>query len=490
VNMLKTRLFIPVLVTVASLVVVACGGGGGSVAGGGIGGTGITASGAITGFGSVKLNGLEFDTTNATRVVDGVPAADDTAFAVGMVVTVKGTLSDDGVNGTADQIEYDDEVQGPIQGPIVEVDQTKTFSVMGIQVDVSKISTVFGNTDYGSLFVSQLVEISGFYDGAGILHATRIDAKGGNLIEVKGTIKKFIGVDSFDLAIKNGGTYTVVNWRVLSPPLVVGDFVEVKGSLVANQASIITATDVALKDEAFGDVDKASIEGIVTGFTTGGIGNFQVAGQTVDATAASFSPSGLATSLADGMQVEVEGPILNGVLKALQVASRGGDIEIGAMLESVVIDTGGITGSITLQLVPGSLDVQVDSRTILRDDTGAADPLTLAVLIPMNDYLEVEAYRDDVSGNLIATEIQRDDVDDDLLQGPAASCDGVTVSILGFGYVLDDNVTSYQDENEGSIGTAVTFCNQWATGGFLVKIVDKISGGGPDGIADEAELED
>jgi hypothetical protein len=52
------------------------------------------------------------------------------------------------------------------------------------------------------------------------------------------------------------------------------------------------------------------------------------------------------------------------------------------MLESVATDSGGITGSVRLQLAPGSLAVLADSRTILRDATGAVDPLTLAALVP------------------------------------------------------------------------------------------------------------
>jgi hypothetical protein len=483
VNMLKIRVLVPIFITVASLVVVACGGGGSGSIAGGIGGTGITASGAITGFGSIKLNGLELDTTNATRIVDGVPVADDSALAIGMVVTVNGTLSADGVNGTADLIEYDDDVQGPIQGPIVEVDLTKTFSVMGISVSANKISTVFENTDYASLVAGALVELSGFFDSAGILHATRIEDKGGLEIEVKGTIRNFIGVDSFELEVRNGGTYTVVNWR---GALALGDFVEVKGALVVNQPNTITATDVELKDEGFDDVEKASIEGIVTGFATGGIGNFRVAGQQVDAIGASFSPVSLETSLADGMEVEVEGPIMSGVLQALKVEARGGEIEIGATVESVAP----VAGSITLAFAPAgsSLTARVDSRTTLRDDTGFADPLLLTDLAPGN-YLEIEAYRDD-SGNLIATEIRRDATNDDLLQGPADSCAANMVTILSIGFGLVDNITSYDDEDEtGAIGSAAEFCAQ-VNVGTLVKVVDSLSGGGPDGVADEAELED
>jgi len=485
-KMLKIKRLFPLYVLVVSLAVVACGGGGGdSVAGGGIGGTGITASGAITGFGSIKLNGLVLDTTNATRIVDGVPAADDSALAIGMVVTVKGTLSADGVNGTADEITYDDDVQGPIQEPIVEIDQTKSFSVMGIQISVSRISTVIENTDYDSLGVGGLVELSGFFDGAGVLHATRLEDKSGSEIEVKGTVISFGPVGgTFKLAVTNGTIQYTVDFSNtdLPPLLVANEFVEVKGTLDADPGDIIVATKVERADEGFDDVYKALIEGIVTGFNT--LADFKVAGQRVDAAGVnvSYIPSGLATSLADGMQVEVEGPIASGVLQAVRVEARGGDVEVGAMVVGVDLDS----GSILLGLAPGNLAVLVDSQTLLRDDTEMVDLLTIDDIVAM-DYLEVEAYLDN-SGGLVATEVRRDDLSDDLLQGPVDSCNGVTVTILGLGYVLDDAITSYEDEDEtGSIGTAAEFCAQASDA--LAKVIDKQSDTGPDGVADEAELE-
>ena len=40
-------------------------------AGGGIGGTGIISSGTISAFGSIVVNGTEFDTSNAAIIVNG-----------------------------------------------------------------------------------------------------------------------------------------------------------------------------------------------------------------------------------------------------------------------------------------------------------------------------------------------------------------------------------------------------------------------------------
>ena len=84
-------------IAIASLLLVvfiaACGGGsggGGTVASGGIGGTGVT-SGTVSGFGSIFVNGIEFDTDGASRDVDDKVDVsngtdDDTVLGSGVVV--------------------------------------------------------------------------------------------------------------------------------------------------------------------------------------------------------------------------------------------------------------------------------------------------------------------------------------------------------------------------------------------------------------------
>ena len=83
------------LIAVALLVVfgfAACGGGGS--AGGGIGGTG-KAIGAITDFGSVFVNGVEFETSSSTFIVEDNPNPTEDDLAIGMRVTVNGTINAD-----------------------------------------------------------------------------------------------------------------------------------------------------------------------------------------------------------------------------------------------------------------------------------------------------------------------------------------------------------------------------------------------------------
>ncbi len=78
------------LMTVFIAGLTACGGGT-QVAGGGIGGTGIS-QGSITAFGSVWVNGVEFDTSNASILRNG-SSVTQSDLAIGMVVTVDGSVN-------------------------------------------------------------------------------------------------------------------------------------------------------------------------------------------------------------------------------------------------------------------------------------------------------------------------------------------------------------------------------------------------------------
>ena len=117
-----------------ALVLVAlsgCGGGGGGSTVAGIGGTGKIASGTITAFGSIWVNGIEYDIDSASLEVnddDGAGLSQDD-LRIGMVVTVTAVV--EGSSGVASLVVYDNEIEGPISGITDEdVRGTKSFSVL------------------------------------------------------------------------------------------------------------------------------------------------------------------------------------------------------------------------------------------------------------------------------------------------------------------------------------------------------------------------
>ncbi len=167
-------LFLP-LFFFLSTALVSCGGAGGDIlAGGGIGGTGNTSVGPITALGSIFVNGIEFQATNAAVTINGV-SSNEKELQVGMVVKVDGTVNADGKTGKADTVTFNDNSVGPI----TNIDIAKsTMEVMGQTVIVGT-QTVFagipGNTSgLAGLTVNNMIAISGIADGNGNIMATRI----------------------------------------------------------------------------------------------------------------------------------------------------------------------------------------------------------------------------------------------------------------------------------------------------------------------------
>jgi len=489
--LLKKYIF-PQLVLV--LFVAGCGSGGGSggggtsLAGGGIGGTGIT-SGAITGFGSVFVNGIEFETDGSSFDVDDDMAADQSDLDIGMVVTIVGTVNPDGVTGTALSILYDDEVEGPIAAdPVEDMDMvTKTFTVLGITVIVNQNTTVFSGTEYDSLAKDDIVEVSGFFDGTGALLATRLEEEGQLIlgtseVEIRGTVSGFNAMtNTFSL---DGITVTVNGLTDLSevPGGVIedGQFVEVKGTLETTTS--ITALRIELESEGFDDdEDGVNMQGFVTDFS--GIGNFMVNGQPVDASAADFEPASLEFSLDDNANVEVSGPIVGGVLQATEVEQRGGKIKVIAPVTT--IDAG--AGSVNVSVVSGQPDitVQTDSQTQFEDERDGMDDCSLASMA-FGTGLVVEGFIN-VSSNVLASSIKCDVLEKIELRGPldAASGDDTsgTVTILGVTIATDVD-TEFEDGDDASISGTSFFGA--VSAGDPVEVQDDLPA---DGTADEVEIE-
>jgi hypothetical protein len=145
----------------------------------------VVSSGAITGFGSVFVNGVRFETSSAAFTINGKPGTQGDQ-RVGHVVTVHGHRDDNG-NSTADRIDFDDLVQGPVD----TVDAAAgTLVVMGqtvlIDADTSFDDNIPGSSLAG-LNAGDIVEVSGMRRADGDIQATRIEAKpAGRLFEDTG----------------------------------------------------------------------------------------------------------------------------------------------------------------------------------------------------------------------------------------------------------------------------------------------------------------
>ena len=313
-----------------SALLVSCGD---SVTTAGIGGTGIT-SGEITGFGSVYVNGVKFNTVNSQFVVDGdiyatqEDAIRDGELSVGMVAKVYGTTDGNGVSGTATLVVYDDDIEGPVSNLSGSGNQ-KSFNIFNKLVHVDQYETTFRDDDFGDLADGDLVEVSGFQLSDTEIAATFVDRDGAvvagvSIVELEGTITDY----NFTAKTFQLGSVTIefATASVIDVPggtLDDGMLVEVEGTYEG--VNSITAIEIKEEDDDFdSNVDYISLEGIIAEFTNVTDLLFIVNGQFVDASGAIFfdaseNPFTPDTELYNGVRVEVEGTIVGGVLFADEV---------------------------------------------------------------------------------------------------------------------------------------------------------------------------
>ena len=462
----------------ACALIVACGGGGGGgglvigTPGGGIGGTGVTSSGTIDGFGSIFVNGVEFETDSASITVDGDNGT-EADLGLGMVVLVIGTVNDDGVTGRAEQVVFDDEVEGPISAIATSTDgETRTLTVLGNTILIERAGTVVDGASFDSLAVDDVIEASGFRDENGQLLATRVEKKsefvpGSTEVELKGTVENLTATQ-FTLGEYTVDYSTADLSDVSDSTLSDGMFVEVEGIL---DGTVITATEVEEEDELgdnFGADDDVSVEGVVTDFVD--LSSFRVAGVAVDASNATLSPGNLA--LANGTKIEAEGRWDGSRLIAEEIELRGAEIRMRAQVESV--DTAART--ISLQFFGGTVTVSVDSKTRFEDGTDQVENLRLEN-IAAGDFLRVEALES--NAGLLASEIKRDERDDDRLRAPVEEIDpNVSITLLGITYFTAG--ASF----EGAVDEADFYSRLQP--GDVVQVDDDLV---TDGFADDVELE-
>jgi hypothetical protein len=464
--------------------VVACGGGGGSVAG--IDRLGVT-TGSISGFGSVIVNGVEYDTDDADFDIDDGPGS-QSDLRVGQRVKIQWDSSDDGVTRNAQSVSYDDLLEGPIDS----IDPANQRLVILGQDVIVDAATSFDDEivprDLTGLELDDVVEVSGLIDANGAIRATRIDfSENSDDFEVRGRVESLDPVDR-TFIINN---LTVDYLDVLNPPVLSnGLFVEVEGD--SFDAGTLFATRVEIEDDDISGADEGDdgeLEGYITDFVSAT--DFSVSGVAVTTNGQTTYEDGVVGDLALNVKVEVEGEVnSSGVLVARQVEFKSGDDDDDGDDDSI---DGSVAGNVTAvnagagTLAIAGVAVTVTAETRYEDQTGIAGQFFGLDDIAPGNYVEVRG--DPGTGaTLTAVILERDVADiEGLLRGPASAVNGVarTLSVLGVP-VTTDSGTQYRDDDDNAISAEAFFAA--ISNGSEVEVQFTQSGGAI--VADELELED
>ncbi len=362
---------------------------------GGTSGTGAapknahTTQGSITGFGSVFVNGVEYNTQASTTItLEGVAQSED-KLAVGMVVKVNGSVNTDGKTGVANSIDYADDVEGIV----LSIDPVaKTVNVMGQTVHLTAGTLYAGAPGYSlaTMQPNNVIEVSGYSSGRGDIFATRIELKkalfAGDEVELKGLVAN-LNADTKTFMV---GTLTI-NYRlanVEAPNGLSNDlYVEIKStSMPVN--NVLLANKIEIKDGGRKDVvgedgDTLALEGIVTKVNLPSM--FELNGQAILLDAQTQYDK----SIVVGAKLEVEGQFdTSGNLTAKKLKFR--ETSPTSSLKAYVSASVPSTNTVVVL----GLNLQINTLTVLKDERDNNPIRDFGVrYLSKDDYVEMQFYK-------------------------------------------------------------------------------------------------
>jgi hypothetical protein len=406
----------------AATILAACGGG----SSGSSMGTSATAmkgaSGVVTGFGSVFVNGTEFATDMHTQVLDGDnddAAASTANLQVGMTVDL------DASAGSASMLRFTSAVRGEVDA----VDTTmSTLTVLGQTVRISSGSSFAGHMSNGStttpvarlsdIHVGDYVVAFGYLEcpgsscssGTTDIVATLVNVPASvGMYRVQGYVSNYssssnsftINGLTVDIATMGMGTSATV-CNTMNCAFANGDFVSVRstsaptGTYAATGSTLtVTASDIKVRPVAptFAVGSTVTIEGPVTQLSGT---SFVVRGISVDASGIASSTMGLVNN----QIVEVTGTVsASGMLKATSIeVERSATFMLMGSLDSV-----SATG---LSVLGQSFSVASNARFVDRaSDMRPFNSTNFASVLMAGNQLVVSGYPSG-TGN-VATRVER-----------------------------------------------------------------------------------
>lgn len=468
--MFKMKQFL--LAVVIAAFAVACGGGGSGMSQA-PGMHPLVATGVITGFGSVYLNGTHYQTTKATIRLNGQVVA-QSQLAVGEVARIKGMKNAAAGTGDADEVDVDEAVVGPISA----IDTTAGTVTVLAQTVMINAGTSFSKdiqpADISGLKAGDTIHVSGMTDASGNIVATRIEmGNASSPLQVVGTVAS---LDSTAHTFKiNALTvdYSSANLTgFMSGAPSNGDVVEVQGMTYVSGTQTLTATHVQRemtdREEEGGNDSDAETEGLITGFTSA-TSPFKVGDETVTTTSSTQYNNGTAADLADNVKVEVEGTLdTSGNLVATVITfEHNGDIELEGPAESV----DATAGTLTVLGVPITVS---PNSTRFEDDSESAMAMFNLSNVSNGDMVRVRGYESPAgSGKVVATRLERVPSTSTTVEEKGPFTAGTSPDFTILGITIDASTATISDGHGGTL-TLAAFLTQAV--GHEVRVQGTLSG--------------
>ena len=402
----------------ALTMLMACNGSGGGdlLAGGGIGGTGISV-GTISGFGSVIVNDVDFSTKDAEVFVNGdyMGGGDSvvhSALAIGMVVRVEAKYPADG-KAQAERIVFTSNLKGTVQH-ITAIDSVvKILSILDQSVIIDD-QTQPNNDD---IEVDNVLEVSGWIGVGGQIRASYV--------------RKVSDIPDPDAEQMIKGNVTDrnedqrwfrINQLMVDMPEPVGTIPDVDQLVIVHgvldENDILVASKLEIEDElGVEDADNVEIEGIVSQVLS--TDEFILGSTAVQTDAATQFVGLTPDDIIPGARLFVKGALFQGVLLADEVKAKD-KIDIEGSVSLVHPGAGEIT---LIGLSP--LVVRINSATKIFGEASELSEINAGQHVKILGYAAGMEYV--VAGQVKVNKKERSKVK---LQGPIGHINGPIISIF------------------------------------------------------------
>ncbi len=437
------------------------------------------AKGVVSAKGSIFVNGIEYD-TGATKITVNDSAGNDSDLKVGMVVEVKGSADSTTGKGTATEVLYSADVDGPVSSINLTA---KTFVIFGRTIATDATTVWDGLADITSLNNGDRVEVSGSVDLASkILKADRVQKKPVTAedYETKGIVS-VLSPSSFVLTLADGsGSYTVNFTGSLATGIANGSTVEIKfqpGNLVGSTISVAAAkikSETHLNPE---DRSQGEVSGVVSSYVAGSPASF-----VVDDVQVSADPTLLPGGFANGIHAEVKGVMSSGVLVASSVKTEQ---EPNAELMGSVYAVSTALGSLTVNGVA----ISVDANTRFRDEKGSSPVEHFGLAsVQIGDTVELSGYYSaSALPNFLARRVERQSPSATaMLRGAVSAANATSLTILG--QAVDISTATFKDSGGAAVANGTAFAALITLG--TTPVVVKGSFSGSAFTASSAEIDD
>ena len=364
------------------------------------GGAPSASSGTVSRFGSIYVNGVRYRTDVALFLLNGAVGS-ESDLAIGQVVTVYGTVDDDGVSGTANVVVYESAVEGPISF----IDGTTgRIQVLGQEIHVgpgTSISVQSGASSLAGLRENDAIAISGYVNAQGHIVATHISDLTGSEFELTGHVNTVDGA-GYKLTINDLVVdYSAANLYGLAEGVpqpderieVVGNGMNAAGEFVATRIYVASPAVAAAGDLV------VEIEGLVTRLEAPW--DFEIDGVPVIGQWGTKFEGGWWFDVDLNAKIEVAGRFDDsGRLVADSISfEQEGDLSLAGRVEYVSGDAVVINGT-AIRLRD---DTEYEDDSDLQERRFGIDDLYAG------DYVRLRVYRD--SDGFVATRLERGDDD-------------------------------------------------------------------------------